>query len=576
VQAFAGQKPAVYTTELDQEMKPVTSVGVDQTADLRSRLHESYTWSLPPRENLAYAEDLVTLEPLLIIMGQSELPRAAAAAMVGLPVALNVFVHHGHDVNAAVAGTGMTALHYACRRADFPMIRQLLETEAVELNKADKHGATALHYLVQVPYQTALEMESAADSNSAPFLDTDKMDDDQRKKYELTQQTVALLVAKGADPMLPNKNGVTALDTHAEWSDDTTMFPGLEEQFKDSVEKLTKSFVVAMPDEKFAALLKEANITRTEHAQKFDNGNTITWEEYNPSTEPLDLVCIVPFSAGGCSIQSGRMDNELVWNTLSQMNVKVVCLHQPGQKAKCIIGEGGIKHLADEEVSKRFFSHETSQDMMDYYWKDMYVVAEQLCKPFDGAHWIGCGCLSSLFVERVPVSRPHLVKTCTAFGFMAATRFTPKMQEMMKMCFGLVTEAPTEVRNGMFTQVFSNMVHKRAPQDLLNLVVQCVEESGYESRLNFILFGLYAHFTNVFDHTEIKSPFLIISGAGSAQSLEAADHALRLIPHAEHAIIGRCGQLPQIERTQEVVDEISAFLRKSSFGGCCKDAGPQV
>jgi hypothetical protein len=93
VSQFAGQKPAVYTTELDHEMKPVTEVGVEESADLRSRLHESYTWSLPPRENLAYTEDLVTLEPLLIIMGQSSIPRVAAAAMVGAHSQIPSIVH---------------------------------------------------------------------------------------------------------------------------------------------------------------------------------------------------------------------------------------------------------------------------------------------------------------------------------------------------------------------------------------------------------------------------------------------------------------------------------------------------
>ena len=96
-----------------------------------------------------------------------------------------------------------------------------------------------------------------------------------------------------------------------------------------------------------------------------------------------------------------------------------------------------------------------------------------------------------------------------------------------------------------------------------------------DSRLCFILFGLYSHFTNVFNHAEIKKPFLIITGAGSSEGMATADHALRLIPHATQAIIGRSGQLPQLERVDQVFDEITNFLRNNSYGDICKDAEPE-
>jgi hypothetical protein len=82
------------------------------------------------------------------------------------------------------------------------------------------------------------------------------------KKYASAKELVALLIEKGADPLLPNKNCLSALDIHAEWSDDNTMFPGLERQFTDSVKKLTSSFVVAMTEDDFLARLREHNVTR--------------------------------------------------------------------------------------------------------------------------------------------------------------------------------------------------------------------------------------------------------------------------------------------------------------------------
>jgi pimeloyl-ACP methyl ester carboxylesterase len=581
VRQFAGKKPAVYTTELDEDMKPVTEVGVEESDDLRSKLHESFTWSLPPRSNLAYTEDLVTLEPLLIIMGQANIPRTAAAAMVGLPVALKVFANHGHDINAAAPGAGMTALHYACRRGDFTMVRDLAEIDGIELNKQDKNGTSALHYLVQVPHRRKIEVTDSVDAmnGGAMFMDTEKMDETQRQNYDEVKGVVSVLLASGADPLLENNNGRTPIDLHAELSDDATMFPGHESTFHASIESFARSFTIPMTDDRFAELLEEHGIEKIERERQFENGNAISWDEYiHTGTTPTDIVIMLPSSAGGVRIKSGRFDHELVWGCLDRLvtGVKVVGLHQPHQGVGSNMGkiaEGGIKHLQDEEVAKRFYQgHATSEAMMDYYWKDMYQVAEDLQEPFGGAHWMGCGCSSSLFVERLPILHPNWVKSTIPFGFLGVTRRTPKEAEMMTMLFGLVRDAPAEVRDAMFTQAFSNSIHRRAPEEMRGLMAQAVAESDSDgTRLNYMLFGLYVQLTNVFDHAKNAKPLLIITGGGNIAGMESADHALRLIPHAEHCIIGRCGQIPQLERPKETMDAITAFYRKNSFGSLCKD-----
>ena len=86
-----------------------------------------------------------------------------------------------------------------------------------------------------------------------------------------------------------------------------------------------------------------------------------------------------------------------------------------------------------------------------------------------------------------------------------------------------------EVRDGMFKTVFEGSIHRRAPPEIRALMTDAVEEADPEGDgMNFMLFGLYANWTNVFDHAANKKPLLVVTGAGDIGGLESADHALRL------------------------------------------------
>jgi len=59
----------------------VISGPTDQTTILQSQLHESNSWSLPPRGNLLWKNDLQLLEQLMILLGKKAIPRLLVVGM---------------------------------------------------------------------------------------------------------------------------------------------------------------------------------------------------------------------------------------------------------------------------------------------------------------------------------------------------------------------------------------------------------------------------------------------------------------------------------------------------------------
>ncbi|MCE9508647.1 MAG: ankyrin repeat domain-containing protein [Alphaproteobacteria bacterium] len=89
---------------------------------------------------------------------------------------------------------GMTALHHAARGGHDGLVKALLDKDAELINMVDKNDETPLMTLFKHPY--------VADTNYQPHLDLEK---------DLAKVAV-LLIARGADLTVRNKQGKTALD----------------------------------------------------------------------------------------------------------------------------------------------------------------------------------------------------------------------------------------------------------------------------------------------------------------------------------------------------------------------------
>ena len=261
VRDFAGGDRRVYCVDLDRDFRPTGDI-VERGAELRTRLHETYDWTLPPRANLDHSEDLAILEPLAVILRSRAMPQTVTAAMCELTIALKLYLDAGYDVNAKANGSGATALHCAARRADTEMISLLAGTAGVDVNAVDKIGNTPLHELARAPFsrmrgQQQYDGQVMKTIDGATTLDFRACVDE--PTYERARVAVAVLLKAGADPTKANNVGRCALEVHADFSDDVSCFVGYEKEMKCFVEEARrpKSIVLLYPLEKLTAACAE-------------------------------------------------------------------------------------------------------------------------------------------------------------------------------------------------------------------------------------------------------------------------------------------------------------------------------
>ena len=102
-----------------------------------------------------------------------------------------------------------------------------------------------------------------------------------------------LLYAAGGDPALANHQGRTALDCHADRSEDASVFPGTEAQFE-LARARARAEIQLLHDgteEGFATALRARGLAHTTHSRSFDSGNVVAWEELAPAEgEPEGLL----------------------------------------------------------------------------------------------------------------------------------------------------------------------------------------------------------------------------------------------------------------------------------------------
>ena len=154
-----------------------------------------------------------------------------------------------------------------------------------------------------------------------------------------------LLLAAGGDPTLANDQGRTALDCHADRSEDALVFPGaeLEAQFKLACARTQAEILLHDgTEEGFAKLLQEKGLAHTTHSRSFDSGNVVAWEELAPAEgEPEGLL--VFHNGAWCSSLVLR---DFGLDFCERTRFRVVLLDLPGV-GRCLVREGGISHLRD-------------------------------------------------------------------------------------------------------------------------------------------------------------------------------------------------------------------------------------
>ena len=153
-----------------------------------------------------------------------------------------------------------------------------------------------------------------------------------------------LLLAAGGDPALANHQGRTALDCHADRSEDASVFPNAEAQFELARTK-SRAGIQLLHDgtqEGFAKALRERGLAHTTHRRSFDSGNVVAWEELAPADgEPEGLL--VFHNNGWCSSLVLR---DFGLDFCARTRFRVVLLDLPGV-GRCLVREGGISHLRD-------------------------------------------------------------------------------------------------------------------------------------------------------------------------------------------------------------------------------------
>jgi hypothetical protein len=118
---------------------------LDRLEHVRASLHDTMGWSLPHVSNLADANDLKFIEPMLIALDSSSSKnRLHVACSFGLLYAARAFLELGDDPNT-LDTAGYTPLMVSSRRGMHDILEMLLDFGADPNIRHPKFGVTALH-----------------------------------------------------------------------------------------------------------------------------------------------------------------------------------------------------------------------------------------------------------------------------------------------------------------------------------------------------------------------------------------------------------------------------------------------
>ena len=207
------------------------------------------------------------------------------------------------------------------------------------------------------------------------------------------------------------------------------LFPGYEAQLAEAratqqQEGAIELFCGTVKSTQAACAAK--GVLHTVHTRKFDSGNTIVWEEMNPASgEPHGLLIY----QNGAGLSTMALRDFLMYFAQSS-RYRVLMCDNPGA-GQGRICEGGIKHVLDPEVRRRFIDpFKTTEGMLDYYCKDLELVYEEAITAWGGP--VHCGALSMgcIITAHFDIKHPAWFKSLSWFGMPFGKRY-PKEQKTM-------------------------------------------------------------------------------------------------------------------------------------------------
>jgi pimeloyl-ACP methyl ester carboxylesterase len=529
----------VYTVDLDETYN-VTSGPTDQTTILQSQLHESNTWSLPPRGNLQCEGDLQLLEPLMVLLGKRTIPRILASGMYNLPVAMKVFLSSGDDVNAKLAETGDTLLHFAASRADVDMVRTVVMDHGASVNEQNAFGHTPLHNLA-----------SCTQSLRSMVVDWNGQRGTQSTS-DAAKECVKILLEAKADPLIADNHGCSAIDLHAIKSFDESFFPGFELQTRQAVNQFKDPvWFHGMND-------MQARVNVTEHRETFkhDGGdNTIFWR----CLTPKDGKYVETMVCSPMVLVSGHMYIEFAYRMVISARFRVILLDNPGC-GRSLVNEHGITNaIIDRALIHQHFidPFSNTEAMLDYYLKDVEAVAikQGWTDSSNPAHFVGCS-VSGTFWMHWALKHPERCKSVSWFSCAHAIRHTPEGHAMFQGFADNFASCEESELQGFLNQ----MIGARATPKMQEMFWGSCCECDMANRMNALSVAIYANLKNVLKFEEVKVPIAVFTGDGDAMFLAHAAQAATSAPHVTCKLVPTVAHVPPLENPEQSCLMILDFL----------------
>lgn len=497
-------------------------------------LNDFLTFVTPFKKNVADSKDAGVLEAMMCALNTPTIPKLVAAATLGLPMALEVFIEAKADVNGKATTTGITALHAATSRFDEPMVRRLLRTPGIDVNTTNLLGRTALH---------------VATGSMAPrwnFITAGR-----REIGRETQALVKLLLDARADAAIRDKYDRNPMQNHGQIGLDLSIFPATtpSEQFAVLAESLHSHQIkwLHRTEENvfFTKTLREETIAKS--------GNMISWYEIVPMHfEPRETAICLPATFGA------QQFFELAARLAIHRKCKVIILDLPGSGRSRII-TSGMATL--QEACETFKKCSTTEELLELCIQDMteVLIAGRFGKP--PFHLVS-SCTGSAIATEWALSRPDLWLSMTFFGWSRCGLLDEQSRLAFRSCLAKGLDAENKYSTSY--RGISELLLRHSPQltdEMLEIMEEALSGNHYDfkTKLWLLPVAMELNFKSVLETEALQVPLLNVTGEYDLSCAEHHQLLKVILPQARSAIMRNSCHYPQLENPTETFSVLSDF-----------------